>query len=68
MVWDEFYAEVAPFQSDVCSNTGHYEICSAGWGYIDDLTSQIMSRLNDMETNFFTLKESFNCVGNILKK
>ena len=50
---DDLIIEVAPFQSDVCDDTGHYEICSAPWGYIDDLPLHIMNRLDDLERYFF---------------
>ena len=50
---DDLIIEVAPFQSDVCDDTGHYEICSASWGYIDNLPLHIMNRLDELERYFF---------------
>ena len=50
---DDLIIENAPFQSDVCDDTGHYEFSSAPWGYIDDLPSHIMNHLDDLERYFF---------------
>ena len=54
---NDLIVEDAPVQSDVCDDTGHYEISSAPWGYIDDLTSHIMNRLDDLERYFFFSKK-----------
>ena len=38
---DDLIVENAPFQSDACDDTGHYEINLAPLDYIDDLPSHI---------------------------
>ena len=50
---DALIVENAPFQSDVCDDTGYYEISLAPWDYIDDLPSHIMNRLDGLERYFF---------------
>ena len=46
---DDLVVELAPFQSEIPDKTGHYEIRSAPWGYIDDLSKNIMRRLDNLE-------------------
>ena len=46
---DDSVVELAPFQSEFPDKTGHYEIRSAPWGYIGDLSKNIMHRLNNLE-------------------
>ena len=50
---NDLIVENAPVQSDVCDHIDHYEISSTPWGYIDDLPSHIMKRLDDLERYFF---------------
>ena len=52
---DDLIVENAPVQPDVCDHTGHYEISSAPWSYIDDLPSHIMNRLDDLERYFLVI-------------
>ena len=46
---DDLAVELAPFQSEIPDKTGHYEIRSAPWGYTDDLSKNIMHRLDNLE-------------------
>ena len=46
---DDLVVELAPFQSEIPDKTGHYEIRSAPWGYSDDLSKNIMHRLDNLE-------------------
>ena len=46
---DDLVVELAPFQSEIPNKTGYYEIRSAPWGYIDDLSKNIMQRLDNLE-------------------
>ena len=53
---DDLVVELAPFQSEIPDKTGHYEIRSAPWGYIDDLSKNIMRRLDNLERCVLLLK------------
>lgn len=45
---DDFVVEDTPFFFEVKEEKGHFEICSAPWGYVPDLPSHVLNILDSL--------------------